>query len=96
MAFKLGEIFVEVEGIPEIYQRVKVLLLTPRGSVPGDHRYGVAIADYIPYTSDNKPKIIAEILEAMGLYEPEIRVSNIDIRENTVTVTAEGVGAIVI
>lgn len=95
-AFKLGELFAEVEGIAEIYQRIKVLLITERGSVPGDPRYGVTISQYIPYTNDNKPKIISEILDAMGTYEPEIRVSNIDIRENTVTVTAEGVGAIVI
>lgn len=96
MPFKLGEIFAEVEAIPEIYQRIKVLLITERGSVPGDPRYGVTISKYIPYTNDNKPKIISEIMEAIGLYEPEVRVKQIDVRESTVIVTVEGVGAIVV
>ena len=96
MSFKLGAINEEVEGLAEAYQRIKVLLLTEKGSLPGDPRYGVRIADLLPYTAENKPKVIAEILDAIGLYEPAIRVSKIDVRENTVTVTAESVGAIII
>lgn len=96
MSFKLGAINEEVEGLAELYQRVKVLLITEKGSLPGDPRYGVTIANLIPYTAENKPRVVSEILEAIGLYEPTIRVSKIDVRENTVTVTAESVGAIVI
>lgn len=96
MSFKLGAINEEVEGLAEVYQRIKVLLITEKGSLPGDPRYGVAISNLIPYTTENKPRVISEILEAIGLYEPTIRVSKIDVRENTVTVTAESVGAIVI
>lgn len=96
MAFKLGELFAEVDGVAELYQRIKVLLLTDRGSLPGDPKYGTAIAQYIPYSDQNRPQVMAEILDAVGRYEPDIRISEIDVRLNTVTVTAEGVGAIVV
>jgi phage baseplate assembly protein W len=96
MAFKLGGLNEEVEGLPELYQRVKLLLLTDRGSVPGDPLYGTAIADCVPYTDEQRPKIISEIMRAIGLYCPDIRVSEIDIREKSITITVQDVGAIVI
>jgi phage baseplate assembly protein W len=96
MAFKLGEINAEVEGIPEIYQRVKLLLLTDKGSLPGDPKYGTAIADFVPYAEANRSRIISEIMESVGLYCSDIRIKEIDIREKSITVTVQDVGAIVI
>lgn len=96
MAFKLGEIGAEVEGIGELFQRIKILLLTEKRSLPGDPNFGVAIAQYIPYSEDNKPRIMSEILDAIGRYEPGVRVSKIDIQGKSITITVEGVGAIVI
>lgn len=96
MGFKLGELNVEVEGIPDIYQRVKLLLTTEKGSLTGDPRYGVNIAQFIPYAQDNAPRIMSDIVNAIGLYIPEIRVSKIEVRDSTVTVTIEDIGAIVI
>lgn len=96
MPFKLGEIGGEAEGTQEVFQRIKILCLTEKGSLPGDPNYGVAIAQYIPYSEDNKPRIMSEILDAMGRYEPGVRVSKIDIQGKSITVTVEGVGAIVI
>jgi phage baseplate assembly protein W len=95
MAFKLGEINAEIDGIGEIYQRVKILCLTEKRSLPGDPSYGVAISQYIPYSESNKPAIISQILEAIGRYEPDIRVAKIEVSGN-ITITVEGVGAIVI
>lgn len=96
MPFKLAEIGGEVEGIAELFQRIKILCLTEKRSLPGDPNYGVAISQYIPYSEDNKPRIMSEILDAMGRYEPGVRVSKIDIQGKSITVTVEGVGAIVI
>lgn len=96
MSFKLGEIGAEVEGVSEIFQRIKILLLTEKRSLPGDPNFGVAIAQYIPYSEDNKPRIMSEILDAMGRYEPGVRVAKIDIQRESITITVEGVGAIVI
>lgn len=96
MPFKLGEIGAEVDGIPELFQRIKILLLTEKRSLPGDPNFGVAIAQYIPYSEDNKPRIMSEILDAMGRYEPGVRVAKIDIQGKSITITVEGVGAIVI
>ena len=96
MGFKLGETNAEVEGIPDIYQRVKLLLTTEKGSLPGDPRYGVEIAQFIPYAEENAPRIMSDIVNAIGLYISDIRVSKIEVRSSTVTVTIESVGAIVI
>lgn len=96
MPFKLGEIGAEVEGVSEVFQRIKLLCLTEKRTLPGDPNYGVAISQYIPYSQDNKPRIMSEILEAMGRYEPDVRVAKIDINGGNITITVEGVGAIVI
>jgi phage baseplate assembly protein W len=96
MAFKLGEIGAEVEGVAEIFQRIKVLCLTEKRSLPGDPNYGVSIVQFIPYSDANKPRIMSEILEAMGRYEFDVRVAKIDINQGQITITVEGVGAIVI
>lgn len=96
MPFKLGEINAEVEGLPELYQRVKLLLLTDRGSLPGDPLYGTAIAECVPYTDSQRPKIIGEVMRAIGLYCPDIRVEEIDVREKSITITLQDIGAIVI
>lgn len=96
MAFKLGEINAEVEGVAEVFQRIKILCLTEKRSLPGDPNYGVAISQYIPYSDQNKPRIMSEILEAMGRYESDVRVAKIEINGGNITITVEGVGAIVI
>ncbi len=96
MPFKLGEIGAEVEGVSEIFQRIKVLCLTEKRSLPGDPNYGVSIVQFIPYSDQNKPRIMSEILEAMGRYEPDVRVAKIEITGGNITITVEGVGAIVI
>lgn len=96
MAFKLGEIGAEVEGVSELFQRIKILLLTEKRSLPGDPNFGVAISQYLPYSEDNKPRIMSDILDAIGRYEPGVRVAKIDIQRETITITIEGVGAIVI
>jgi phage baseplate assembly protein W len=95
MPFKLGEIGEEIEGIGEIYQRIKILCLTEKRSLPGDPNYGVAIGQYIPYSDSNKPAIMSQILEAIGRYEPDIRVAKIEVSGN-ITITVEGVGVIII
>lgn len=95
MSFKLGEINAEVDGIAEVFQRIKILCMTEKRSLPGDPNYGVAIGQYIPYSDDNKPAIMSQILEAIGRYEPDIRVAKIEVSEN-ITIAVEGVGAIVI
>ncbi len=96
MPFKLGEIGAEVEGVSEVFQRIRLLCLTEKRTLPGDPNYGVAISQYIPYSQDNKPRIMSEILEAMGRYEPDVRVAKIDIQRESITITVEGVGAIVV
>lgn len=102
MPFKLAEINAEVEGIAELFQRIKILCLTEKRSLPGDPNYGVAISQYIPYSDDNKPAIMSQILEAIGRYEPDIRVAKIEVSGkievggSNITITVEGVGAIVI
>lgn len=95
MAFKLGEINAEVDGVAEIFQRIKILCVSEKRSLPGDPNYGVAISQYIPYSDNNKPAIMSQVLEAMGRYEPDIRVAKIEVSGN-VTITVKGVGTIVI
>lgn len=96
MPFKLGEIGAEVEGISEVFQRIKILCLTEKGSLAGDPNYGVSIVQFIPYSDANKPRIMSEVLEAMGRYEPDVRVAKIEITGGNLTITVEGIGAIVI
>jgi phage baseplate assembly protein W len=96
MAFKLGEINAEIDGIAELFQRIKILCMTEKRSLPGDPNYGVAISQYIPYSENNKPAIMSQILEAIGRYEPDIRVAKIEVGGSNITITVEGVGTIVI
>jgi phage baseplate assembly protein W len=96
MGFKLGELNVEIEGLQESYQALKVLLSTEKGTLAGDPLYGVNIADLIPYTNDKKPAVSSEILNAIGRYMPDIRVKSIEVAEATVTVAVENLGTIVV
>lgn len=96
MAFKLGELNAEVEGQQERFQALKILLSTEAGTLAGDPRYGVNLANYLPYREADKPAISSDILNAVGRYMPDIRVRSIDIVGSTVNVAVENLGTIIL
>ena len=60
-----------VEGEADIHQSIRIILGTPKGSVPHRPDFGSNIADYIDYPIlDAIPHVVREAADAVARWEP--------------------------
>jgi len=76
--FKLNEIGSIVEGIDDIDQCIKIILMTRKGSDPHRPEFGSDIWQYIDYpVNEAIPNIIRESFDAIALWEPRVQINAI-------------------
>ena len=70
-------------GIEEIVQNIRLILSTPKGSVPLDRNFGInwdLVDKPFPATIQ---LLKAEVVKAIETYEPRVKVKEVKIREAT-------------
>ena len=70
-------------GIEEIVQNIRLILSTPKGSVPLDRNFGInwdLIDKPFPATIQ---LLKAEVVKAIETYEPRVKVKKVKIRKAT-------------
>lgn len=68
-------IVIGATGREEIYQNVRTILATPKGTVPLDRDFGVDQAFLDQPTSIVMARALPGIVEAVEKYEPRVRVT---------------------
>lgn len=75
---KLNEIGSIVEGIEDIDQCIRIILMTTKGSDPHRPEFGSNIFLYLDYPINEAiPNIIREAIDAINLWEQRIEITNI-------------------
>lgn len=68
-----------LEDIEEIRQSISIILNTPKGSVPHRPEFGSDIYKYIDLPmNEAKMGVIQEIILALTIWEPRVKVVNIE------------------
>jgi len=73
-SYKIG-----LKGIDEIIQNVKVILNTPKGTVPLDRDFGVDWSVIDSPTTIALQKLRVNIVKAVEKYEPRVKVKSVEI-----------------
>ena len=63
--------------LEEISQNCRVILATPKGSVPGDRRFGTDTRSLDKPSKIARTLLIADIIDALDTYEPRAIVKDI-------------------
>lgn len=71
------DLVIGAEGLAEIIQNVRVILGTPKGSVPLDREFGVSWHFVDLPTPLVRAEMTAEIFEAVPRYEPRVAVTDV-------------------
>ncbi len=80
MQLKLNTFGVLLEGLEDLSQRVKLILETPKGSIPHDPEFGSEIYRYLDMPINRaKPFVIKEALKALKRWIPELEVKEIKV-----------------
>ncbi|MCK9514076.1 MAG: GPW/gp25 family protein [Pigmentiphaga sp.] len=70
-----GEI---VEGLDDIHQCIRIILLTPKGSDPHRPEFGSDLWHYVDHpVGEAVPHVVREGIEALARWEPRIEVVRI-------------------
>lgn len=64
-------------GLEEIYQNVRTILATPKGSVPLDRDFGVDQTFLDQPTRPAMTMALPSIVEAVEKYEPRVKVTDV-------------------
>jgi len=76
--FKLNDIGNAAEGIDDIGQCIKIILMTRKGSNPHRPEFGSDIWQYIDYPiNEAVPNIIREAYDAITLWEARVLINSI-------------------
>jgi len=76
--FKLNDIGNAAEGIDDIDQCIKIILMTRKGSNPHRTEFGSDIWQYIDYPiNEAVPNIIREAYDAINLWETRVQINSI-------------------
>ena len=79
----LGELGQVVEGIAEVDQCIRVILLTPRGSVPLHPEFGSDIWRYLDWPANRaRPLVIREVLDSVAAFEPRVEVTAVEVGQS--------------
>ena len=77
---KLNEIGSIVEGIDDIDQCIKIILMTRKGTNPHRPEFGSDIWQYIDYPiNEAVPSIIREAFDAVTLWETRVEIKGITV-----------------
>lgn len=71
-------------GIDEIIQNVKLILNTPKGSVPLDREFGIDWSVIDRPINKIIPKLKAHVIKQIHKYEPRARVKKVIVEESEV------------
>lgn len=63
--------------LEEIFQNIRTILSTPKGSVPLDRDFGIDLSYLDSPTPVTKAKLTTEIIAAVKRYEPRVSVTAI-------------------
>jgi phage baseplate assembly protein W len=75
LADRLGQV---VSDVADVEQCVRVILGTPRGSVPHRPEFGAGLQDYIDWPMNlAKPHLVREVVQALAMWEPRLRVIDV-------------------
>ena len=69
-------------GIDEIVQNVKLILNTPKGSVPLDRDFGIDWSILDRPVNSIIPKLKAQVIKQIHKYEPRARVKKVTVEES--------------
>lgn len=76
--FKLNDIGNAAEGLDDIDQCIKIILMTRKGSNPHRPEFGSDIWQYIDYPiNEAVPNIIREAYDAITLWETRVQINSI-------------------
>jgi hypothetical protein len=75
------EITIGAQGLEAIAQNVRMILTTPKGSVPLDRDFGVSWMVVDRPSPKARAELVAEIFDQVRRYEPRVRVTEIDWQE---------------
>lgn len=73
-SYKIG-----LEGMDEIIQNVKVILNTPKGTVPLDRDFGVDWSIVDTPTTRTFQRLRIDIVKAIEKYEPRVKVKAVEV-----------------
>lgn len=74
----LNQIGSIVEDYEDINQCIRIILTTPKGSVPHRPEFGSDIWRYIDYpVTEAIPNIIREAIDSINIWEPRVEIKNI-------------------
>ena len=77
------ELVIGAVGVAAIVQNVRIIISTPKGSVPLDRDFGVSWQAVDAPTPQAKAGLIAEIFRQVEKYEPRARVTGIEWRQSS-------------
>lgn len=80
--FQQEMVKIGLKGIDEIVQNIKLLLNTPKGSVPLDRDFGISWEAIDKPTDLAYTKIRAEIIKQIKRYEPRVDVKKLIIEDS--------------
>lgn len=86
--FKLNDIGNVAEGLDDIDQCIKIILMTRKGSNPLRPEFGSDVWKYIDYpVNDAIPNIIREAYDAISIWETRVQINSIsaEINESQIT-----------
>lgn len=87
---KIGEIGAVVEGLDDIHQCIRIILTTPKGSVPHNPLFGSDIWRYLDYpVNEVIPHLIREAVDNIEAWEPRIQLIGIQPVVDGATITLQ-------
>jgi len=80
---KLNQIGSVVEGLDDIDQCIKIILMTRKGTDPHRPEFGSDIWQYIDYpVNEASPNIIREAYDAINIWETRVQINSITTQIN--------------
>lgn len=77
-SMKLGEIGSVVEGAEDVEQCIRILLTTPKGSVPHRPHFGCDVwAQLGRPIMEARPRVVREVVDAVERWEPRATIRNV-------------------
>jgi hypothetical protein len=75
---KLGELGGVVEGPADVDQCIRIILTTPKGSVPGRPEFGSDLWRYLGLPIDAaRPQVVRETVDVVMRWEPRVEITRV-------------------
>ncbi|OIQ65749.1 protein 25-like lysozyme [mine drainage metagenome] len=76
----LGELGQFVTGLDDLAQAIRIILATPKGSLPHRPDFGCSFLDVLDMPQGlGTARIIREVMESVARYEPRVKVSKVQV-----------------